>query len=130
MFAYDGSVGEDIDVEGTKDKVQICGNQVTDDVEVSGSSRDILVGDTLAGCGGNTVGDDIEVSHNYVDVELVVRGNTVTDDLKAFFNKGAAGKFVDTNTGGDTLSCFGNEQPFTGGPNTGFASAEGQCTSA
>jgi len=134
VFVFDSAVGEDVQVEDATGQVNVCGNTVTDDVQVEDSGRDILVGDPLTtGCAGNTVGDDIEVIGNKVDVELIVRGNTVTDDLKAFNNKSINGsnapKAVDSNTGGDRLECFGNNDPFTGGPNTGFASAEGQCTS-
>jgi hypothetical protein len=133
VFLFDSAVGEDVQVEDTSGTVNVCGVQVTDDIQVEDSGRDILVGDTLGGCGGNTVGDDIEILHNRVDVELIVRGNTVTDDLKVFNNKSINGsnapKSVDSNTGGDSLECYGNDDPFTGSPNTGFASAEGQCTS-
>jgi hypothetical protein len=128
VFVFDSTIGDEVDVRGATDKVHICGNQVQRDVEVSSSSRDILVGDPLAvGCAGNTVGHDIEVDGNSVDVELVVRGNTVGDDLLVRDNSGTADKFVQNNTGGDRLACWGNDQPFTGTPNAGFASSEGQC---
>jgi hypothetical protein len=128
VFVFNATVGDEIDVSGSSDKVHICGNQVTKDVEVTSSGRDILVGDPRAtDCAGNTVGGDIEVEHNNVDVELVVRGNTVADDLEVNNNRGPAEKFVQDNTGGDRLSCHGNESPFTGAPNAGFASVSGQC---
>jgi hypothetical protein len=127
-LVFNSSVGEEIDVRGTTSQVNICGNQVQQDIEVSGSDRDILVGDPLtADCPGNSVGGDIEVVNNDVDKELVVRGNRVGDDLFALGNEGAAAKFVQDNTGVDRLVCRGNEDPFTGTPNTGFASTEGQC---
>jgi hypothetical protein len=127
-FVFNATIGDDIDVSGAGDVVNICGNQVQGDVEVSSSSRDILVGDPLTqDCAGNTVGGDIEVEHNNVDVELVVRGNTVADDLEVNNNRGPAEKFVQDNTGGDRLSCHGNESPFTGAPNARFASVSGQC---
>jgi hypothetical protein len=128
VFVFNASVGDEIDVSGATDQVHVCGNQVTDDIEVSSSGRDILVGDPLAQeCAGNTVGGDIEVERNNVDVELVVSGNTVADDLVVRNNRGPAEKSVQNNTGGDRLVCTGNEAPFTGAPNAGFASAEGQC---
>jgi len=128
LFVFNASVGDEVDVSGATSQVNICGNQVQGDVEVSNSARDILVGDPSAtDCAGNTVGGDIEVERNNVDVELVVRGNTVGDDLLVNNNRGLAEKFVQGNTGGDRLVCHGNEQPFTGAPNAGFASVEGQC---
>jgi hypothetical protein len=128
VFAFNATVGDEIDVSGSSDKVHICGNQVTKDVEVTSSGRDILVGDPGAtDCAGNTVGGDIEVERNNVDVELVVSGNTVGDDLVVRDNKGTADKSVQNNTGGDRLTCSGNTPTFTGTPNAGFASAEGQC---
>jgi hypothetical protein len=128
VFVFNASVGDEIDVTGSTAQVNICGNQVTQDLEVKSSGRDILVGDpNTAGCAGNTVGGDIEVERNNVDVELVVSGNTVGDDLVVRDNKGTANKFVQNNTGGDRLSCSGNQATFTGAPNAGFASTEGQC---
>jgi hypothetical protein len=129
VFVFDSSVGDEIDVRGATDKVNICGNQVQRDIEVSSSKRDILVGDPSAtDCAGNTVGRSIEVDRNNVDVELVVGGNTVGDDLLVRDNSGLAGKSVTGNKGGDRLVCEGNDQPFTGSPNAGFASSEGQCS--
>jgi hypothetical protein len=129
VFVFDSSVGNEIDVRGATDKVNICGNQVTRNIEVSSSKRDILVGDSdpTVGCAGNTVGKDIEIQDNWVDVELVVQANTVGDDLTANDNRGPADKSVTGNTGGDRLACWNNESPFTGAPNSGFASTEGQC---
>ena len=129
VFAFNSTVGGEIDVRGIGDKVNLCGNHVGDDLEVSTSSRDILVGDPQAlDCAGNTVSGDIEIENNSnIDVELVVRGNTVGDDLSVRNNRGSADKFVQDNTGGDRLSCSGNEATFTGAPNSGFASTSGQC---
>jgi hypothetical protein len=128
VFVFDSTVGDDIEVHRTSDIVNICGNLVADDIEVTSSGRDILVGDPAAPCAGNTVGDDIEVERNNVDVELIVRGNTVADDLEVNRNRGPADKFVQDNTGGDKLECRDNEEPFVGAPNSGFARVEGdQC---
>lgn len=129
VFVFDSSVGDEIDVRGATDKVNICGNQVTRDIQVSSSKRDILVGDSdpTVGCAGNTVGKDIEIQHNWVDVELIIQANTAGDDLIVSDNRGPAAKFVTGNTGGDRLACWDNEAPFTGSPNAGFASTQGQC---
>jgi hypothetical protein len=128
LFVFNTSVGGEIDVSGATSQVNVCGNQVQGDVEVSSSNRDILVGDPGAqDCAGNSVAGDIDVERNNVDVELVVSGNRVGDDLLVNNNRGLAEKFVQNNAGGDRLVCQGNEQPFTGAPNAGFASVEGQC---
>jgi len=105
VFLFDSAVGEDVQVEDTSGTVNVCGVQVTDDIQVEDSGRDILVGDTLGGCGGNTVGDDLEVNRNSGPVE----------------------KFVQDNTGGDELECERNEDPFTASGNTGFREIEDQC---
>ena len=130
VFVFNSSIGDEVDVRGTDDKVNVCGNQVQQDIEVSSSGRDILVGDPqAAGCDANSAGGDIEIEDNDVDVELIVRGNRVGDDLLVLDNDGPAkDKFVQDNIGGDRLVCRGNEDPFTGTPNTGFASTEGQCS--
>jgi hypothetical protein len=132
VFVFNSTVGDEVDVRGIQSQTNVCGNQVGKDVEVSTSSRDILVGDPQAlDCAGNTVGGDIEVeNNNNLDIELVVSGNHVGDDLKVRNNSGTADKFVQDNTGGDKLSCSGNQANFTGAPNSGFASASGQCSSS
>ena len=129
VFVFNSSIGDEVDVRGTADKVNVCGTQAHE-IEVSSSGRDILVGDPeTEGCAGNAVSDDIEVEDNFVDVELIVRGNTVGDDLLVLDNDGPAkDKFVQNNIGGDRLVCRGNEDPFTGTPNSGFATTEGQCS--
>jgi hypothetical protein len=129
VFVFGISTGDAIEVRDAIDTVNICGNQVGDDIEVSYSKRDILVGDSVpeVGCAGNTVGNDIEIKRNWVDVELVVQANTVGDDLLVGDNRGPADKIVTNNTGGDRLACWGNDPLFTGSPNSGFASTEGQC---
>jgi hypothetical protein len=128
---FGSSVGTDLEVSRSSVHVHICGNVVGDDVEVTSSGTEIQVGDPGdGGCAANTVGDDIEVERNNVSDFglLVVRGNTVTDDLEVNHNRGSAEKFVQNNTGGDRLECRGNEQPFVGAPNAGFAFVEGdQC---
>jgi hypothetical protein len=129
VFVFGTKVGDELDVTGTTGTVNVCGSQVKRDIEVRNGKRDVLVGDSDAtvGCAGNTVGHDIEVQRNWVDVELVVQANTVGDDLVVSDNRGPAAKFVTGNTGGDRLACWDNESPFTGSPNSGFASTQGQC---
>jgi hypothetical protein len=129
VFVFGTSVGDEIDLTGTTQTVDICGSRVANDVEVRSGKRDILVGDSDAtvGCAGNAVGQDIEVQRNWVDAELVVEANTVGDDLVVSDNRGPADKSVTGNTGGDRLACWNNESSFTGSPNSGFASTQGQC---
>jgi len=129
---FGSSVGDDIEVERASVQVHICGNLVGDDIEVESSGPEVQVGDPGQDCGANTVGDDIEIERNDLPAGfgvLAVRGNTVADDLEVNNNRGGGDKFVTDNTGGDRLVCEGNEDPFTGSPNAGFASSEGQCSS-
>lgn len=128
VFVFNSRIAERIQVQGSRDKVQICGNRVDADVKVRRSSRDILVGDPLAvGCRGNTVRGNVEVVQNFVDVELVVRGNTVRGDLNVSANRGPAKKLVQRNTGGAELSCKGNRRSFVASVNTGWEKQRGQC---
>jgi hypothetical protein len=131
VFLFDSRVGEDIDVNRTTDKVNVCGMTVHDDIEVENSGRDILVGDPLAaGCDGNLVlRGEIEVDNNFTDVELVVRGNSILrGDLEVRNNDGPSDKFVEGNDGGDTLECSGNDQPFSASGNVDFDRTKGnQC---
>jgi len=132
VFLFDSDIGGRIEIWRASEKVNICGNTVGGSVQVQRSGTDILIGDPLAiGCAGNTLaaGRSMKVHDNYTDVEFVVRGNTLADegDLKVFDNEGPAAKFVENNTGGDELECFGNEQPFTSGGNTGWEEQQGQC---
>ena len=98
------------------------------DIEVTNSASDILVGDPVSDCGGNTLTNgDIELHRNFTEVEFVVRGNTVSDDLEVIRNKGPVEKVVEDNDGGDDLECYGNDEPFTVSGNTGWAERKGQC---
>ncbi len=130
LDVFDSSVVDDIEVSRSV-ALHICGNTVGDDIEVTSSGPEVQVGDPVNACGANTVGDDIEVKGNNTSDfgYLIVRGNTVTDDLEVTHNSGSAvDKFVQDNTGGDKLECRGNELPFTGAPNAGFARVAGdQC---
>jgi hypothetical protein len=128
---FGSSVGTDLEVSRSATHVHVCGNQVGDAIEVTSSGTEIQVGDPGdGGCDANTVGGDIEVERNNVSDFglLAVRGNTVADDLEVNNNRGSGDKFVQNNTGGDRLECRGNEQPFVGSPNPGFAFVAGdQC---
>jgi hypothetical protein len=130
VFVYNSTVGGDIKVSDTDDRINICGTTLEHgNIWVFDSGTDILIGDPLTeGCPGNTLQEgDIRVEDNFTDVEFVIRANTVADDLRVFDNEGPVEKFVQDNTGGDELECSGNEDPFTASGNTGFASSEGQC---
>ena len=130
VFIYDSTVGRGIAADDGTEVVQICGNLVAaGGIHVTDSGPDILVGDPLADCGGNTVTGDIEVSRNFVDVELVVRGNTVSDkNLEVIKNLGPADKIVEGNTGGKQVNCRTNDAPFTAVDNNGWAKGRtGQC---
>jgi hypothetical protein len=132
LFVFGSTVTGDVEASKNTDKVQICGNTINGDVNVHRSGRDILVGDPVAACGGNTIqgGHEVDIRDNDTDVELVVSGNTLQGgDLEVNNNDGTSDKFVQNNTGnGGTLECNGNDNPFTGTPNSGFASTEGQCS--
>ena len=110
-------------------QVNLCGNNISGDLNVIFSGTDILVGDPLTvDCLGNTVGDDLNISSNKTDSELVVRGNTVGDDATVSHNRGISDKAVEGNIGGDRLSCKGNSSPFTASLNVGWNSKSGQCS--
>jgi len=129
VFAFNSTLNG-IDVTRSTDRVQVCGNSIDGNVEVEDSGRDILFGDPQAvDCAGNTLrnGHSAKFEDNFTDVEFVVRGNTFAGgDLTVEDNSGPSDKFVQDNTGGDRLACSGNEDPFTGTPNT-FTSESGQC---
>jgi hypothetical protein len=132
LFVFNSTVTGDVEAWRSSDKAQICGNTINGLVHVHRSGTDILVGDPAGDCAGNTIqgGNDVRVHDNFTDIELVVSGNTLQGggDLEVNDNSGPAGKAVQNNTGsGGDIECFGNEDPFTGTPNSGFADAEGQC---
>jgi hypothetical protein len=110
-------------------QVNICGANVSGDLNVIFSGTDILVGDPLTvDCTGNTIGDDLNISSNKTDSELVIRGNTINDDATVSHNKGISDKNVEGNIGGDRLSCKGNSSPFAASLNVGWNSKSGQCS--
>jgi hypothetical protein len=132
LFVFNSTVKGDVEAWRNTDKVQICGSTIDGLVHVHQSGRDILVGDPAGGCGANTIqnGNKVKVHNNNTDVELVVSGNTFQGggNLSVEDNSGTSDKFVQDNTGsGGEIECHGNENPFTGTPNSGFASSRGQC---
>ncbi len=130
VFIFNAEIARGLDVDGTSEVVNICGNLVSaGDINVTRSGTDILVGEPLADCGGNTVtGGDIEIERSFTDVEFVVRGNTVTaGDLEVTRNRGPVEKIVAENQGGDELECSYNEAPFSASGNVGWSERSGQC---
>jgi hypothetical protein len=129
VYVFNAEVARGISVDDATAVVQICGNLVSNgDIRVTDSGSDILVGEPVADCAGNTLTHgDIELERNFADIEFVVRGNTVGDDIEIFRNKGPVEKIVSENTGGDELECYGNEEPFTATDNTGWDEKRGQC---
>jgi hypothetical protein len=133
LFLFDGSVGGSVQAGSsvTNDgHVQVCGMTIGKKVQIQKGGTDILVGDSLAGCGGNTIGGDLKITDNFTDVELDVRDNTIGGNLMVSKNQGPSDKFVVNNTGGKKLQCDDNIAPFVGTPNSGFATvkAGSQCT--
>jgi hypothetical protein len=132
VFVFDSAVGGGIGVAYATDTVNVCGNTVYGaGIGVVRSGRDILVGDPLTiGCAGNTVTrGSVLVAQNATDVELIVRGNTISNgSLYVLDNTGTSDRSVQNNTGGNKLKCTGNDAPFTGAPNPGWQSYEGQCS--
>jgi hypothetical protein len=142
FFVFNSIIGEDIEPERTREKVQICGNTVRrGNIEVRGSGpasrkslsqhpgTDILIGDPLAeGCRGNDVKrGDIKVIGNYTDIEFVIRGNRVRrGNLQVSRNTGPVPKIVDANEGGNRVSCRGNTLIAESG-NTDWSRIRGQC---
>jgi hypothetical protein len=129
VFVFNAEVTRGIDVDDATEVVQICGNLVADgDIRVTDSATDILVGDPVSDCGGNTLTNgDIETHRNFTEVEFVVRGNTVGDDIEVYRNRGPIEKIVSDNSGGDDIECYRNEDPFTATGNTGWNDKRGQC---
>ena len=130
VFVFNATVGSGLEIDGTTEVVQLCGNTFTrGDVKVLRSGLDILVGssDAVVDCGGNTVSDgDLELRRNVTDVEFIASGNTVSKDLEVYDNSGPVEKTITDNVGGDELECFGNEEPVVATGNT-FARPLGQC---
>ena len=131
VFLFDGNVGKDVQAQSIAGSghVQVCGMTIGRNVQIQKAGTDILVGDSVAGCGGNTIGGDVKIMKNFTDVELDVQDNTIGGKLTVSHNTGPSDKLVVDNTGGTNLQCDSNSAPFVGGPNSGFASAKGQCTS-
>jgi hypothetical protein len=131
VFAFNSTIRGGISVYGASDKVNVCGNTVKGEgITVLRSSRDILVGDTLAiDCPGNTVASGgVLIGQNNTDIELVVRGNAIRKgNLFVLDNAGSSNKFIQNNAGSKTLRCTGNSAPFTGAPNPGWQQYQGQC---
>ena len=131
MFVYNATIKGSIGVKKANSAVQVCGTTVKGSAfTVSGSRRDILIGDPLTtGCPGNNVPNgSMTLVGNSTDVEFVVRGNSVpSGNLVVLNNTGRSGKYVQRNTGGNRLKCAGNGSPFVGGPNGSWVMKEGQC---
>jgi hypothetical protein len=130
VFLWDGHVNKNVQVQSFtgSGQVQVCGMKVDGNVKVQKSGTDILVGDVLAACGGNTVGGNVDVTNNFADVELVVSDNTIGGKLTVSKNTGLADKLVQLNAGGQRLVCESNSAPFVWSSNTGFARVKGQCS--
>jgi hypothetical protein len=130
VFLFDGSVGKDVQAQSITGSghVQVCGMTIGHNVQIQKAGTDILVGDSLAGCGGNTVAGDVKIMNNFTDVELDVQDNAISGKLTVSKNTGPSDKLVVDNTGGKYLQCVNNSGPFVGSPNSGFAKASGQCT--
>ena len=130
VFLYDGSVGKAVKAQSVTGSghVQVCGMSVGTDLLVQKAGTDILVGDALSSCGGNTIGGNLKVMKNVTDVELNVQNNTVGGSLTVSNNTGPSDKFVSNNSGAKNLQCGGNALPFVGSANIGFAKVKGQCT--
>jgi hypothetical protein len=142
VFIFNSTVIYDIQLERTREVVQVCGTTVRKGdivVERSGPDKgvrvaerpgtDILIGDPLAeGCRGNLVKrGDVKITRNFTDLEFVIRGNTIKrGDLKVLKNNGPAPKFVESNIGGDGLVCR-SSLPLTARNNTGWDYRRGQC---
>jgi hypothetical protein len=133
LFLFDGDVDGNVQAKSSIQSfghVQICGMDIGRNVNVQKGGTDILVGDTLAGCGGNSVGGNVLIQNNFTDVELVVRDNSISGKLTVSKNVGPSDKFVQGNTGsGKNIQCKNNGGPFAGSPNSGFVVKPGdQCT--
>jgi hypothetical protein len=131
VFVFNATLGDELEVDGTNDRFNACGNTINGDVTVEDSGPDILFGDTGPGadCAGNTVqnGHSARFKDNNTFVEFTIRGNTFEGgDLFVEDNRGTSDKFVQDNTGGGVLDCDDNATPFTGTPNS-FATEQGQC---
>ena len=127
VFLFDGSVGGSVQAGSsvTNDgHVQVCGMTISKNVQIKKGGTDILVGDSLVGCGGNTIGGDLQLTNNFTDVEFDVRDNTISGNLIASKNQGSSDKFVVNNTGGKKLQCDDNVAPFVGTPNSGWAAVK------
>ena len=131
VFLFDGSVRGNVQAQSITGSghVQVCGMNIGKNVQIQKAGTDILVGDSLAGCGGNTIAGDLKIMNNFTDVELDVRDNTISGKLTVSQNTGPSDKFVLGNTGGQKLQCTKNSASFVGSPNSGFVQvALGQCT--
>jgi hypothetical protein len=134
LFLFGSTVGNNVIAQSSimqSGAVDVCGTVINGGLIVTKMGQDILLGDAdqTAGCAGNTVGF-AWVIQNSTNIELVVSANHVTGDLRVNTNQGTSGKSVDHNTGGNALVCNGNQLPFTGSPNSGFATTSGQCSLA
>ena len=99
VFLFDGSVGGNVQAKSITGSgsghVQVCGMTIGKNVQIQKAGTDILVGDSLAGCGGNTIGGNLQITNNFTDVELDVRDNTIAKNLTVSQNKGPSDKFVE-----------------------------------
>jgi len=133
VLLFDGSVGGNVQAGSSlpDGQVQVCGMTIGKSVQIKKAATDILVGDSLAACGGNSITGDLKIMDNVTDVELDVRENAIGGNLIVLKNQGAADKFVINNTGGKKLQCDNNSASFVGTPNSGFLTVKpgGQCTS-
>jgi hypothetical protein len=131
VFVFNATLNGALNVHGSNDKVQVCGNTIDGSVGIERNGRDILFGDPqTVDCAGNTVknGHSVDIEDNTTDVEFVVGGNKIQGgDLRVNDNSGPSDKFVRDNTGGDDLECQANDQPFTASGNSGWNDQRGQC---
>jgi hypothetical protein len=132
IFLFDGSVDGNVQAQSISGsgRVQVCGMTIGKNVQIQKAGTDILVGDSLAGCDGNTIAGNLQITNNFTDVELDVQNNTIGGKLNVSKNTGPSDKFVANNTGGQKLQCDNNSGGlFVGSPNSGFAVVKaGQCS--
>jgi hypothetical protein len=121
LFLYKTTVGGTVSVSRTVGPgfghVQVCDTRAGG-IDVRASGPDVLVGDPLGGCPGNSVKKDVSIVGNSATSELQVSGNTVAGSLAVTDNTGGAPKNVMNNVVQGRVDLSNNTAPFDSSNNT------------
>ncbi|MGC5628803.1 exo-alpha-sialidase [Georgenia sp. Z1344] len=126
LIVQDSEVTGSVTTNGAS-VVAICGSGVTGPVSIAGTTGQVSVGDTTAGCEQSTIGGTLSVTGTAGPV--VIDRSEVADDVTIADNSGRMATILSGLTVDGSLACTGNAVVPTdsGVPFTVAGAASGQC---